>query len=186
MAKIVTCYFLARTSYSFSSVVFLPFSGLSHRFCDANILPQAINRLIREISASVQKNVGFVDNLKDLIISANETKYNLLELRKGHLETLEKRASNEMKLYVSNKPEDKKKSTRELFLKGISEAERKGKMLKEEQRTVKDNVTDASKQVEMWNNLEKLLECKKKCWENAQQSEEENIIHHAGTETLVL
>ena len=49
---------------------------------------------------------------------------------------LEKRASDEMKLYVSNKPEDKKKSTREHFLKGIADAERKGKMLKEEQKQV--------------------------------------------------
>ena len=110
----------------------------------------------------------------------------MLELKTRQMEMLEKRTNNEMKLYVSNKPEDKKKSTREQFLKGISEAERKGKMLKEEQKQVKENVADASKQVQMWSNLEKLLECKKKCWESSQQTEEENIIHQAGTETLVL
>ena len=36
---------------------------------------------------------------------------------------------------------------REQFLKGISEAERKGKMLKEEQKQMKENVALASKQV---------------------------------------
>ena len=44
-------------------------------------------------------------------------------------------------------PEDKKKSVREQFLKGISESERKGKMLKEEQKQMKENVAAASKQV---------------------------------------
>ena len=54
--------------------------------------------------------------------------------------------------YYSNynrflQPEDKKKSVREQFLKGISEAERRGKMLKEEQKQMKENVAAASKQV---------------------------------------
>ena len=36
-------------------------------------------------------------------ILANETKHNMLELKKMQLELLEKRASDEVKLYVSNK-----------------------------------------------------------------------------------
>ena len=36
-------------------------------------------------------------------ILANETKNNLLELKKMQLELLEKRANDEVKLYVSNK-----------------------------------------------------------------------------------
>ena len=36
-------------------------------------------------------------------ILANETKHNLLELKRMQLQLLEKRASDEVKLYVSNK-----------------------------------------------------------------------------------
>jgi len=102
------------------------------------------------------------------------------------LELMEKRAVDEVALYMSNRPEDKKKTARDQLMKGISEAERRGKRLKEEQRVVKESVADTSKQVQMWNNLEKLLECKTKCFENAQKAEGETIIHQAGTETLVL
>ena len=106
-------------------------------------------------------------------------------------------------------------------MKGISEAEKRGKMLKEEQKQMKENVAAASKQVknelcynyllafqkydrltgkllftivcsffqsQVWGNLEKLLECKKRCLENAQKSEREDTVIHRepGTETLVL
>ena len=120
------------------------------------------------------------------LFSGNETKTNLMEMRRSLLEMMEKRAKDEVALYMSNKPEDKKKTARDQLTKGISEAERRGKRLKEEQKIVKENVTDNSKQVQMWSNLEKLLECKKKCFENVQQSEGDNIIHQAGTETLIL
>ena len=109
-----------------------------------------------------------------------------MEMRRSLLEMMENRAKDEVALYMSNKPEDKKKTARDQLTKGISEAERRGKRLKEEQKIVKENVTDNSKQVQMWSNLEKLLECKKKCFENVQQSEGDNIIHQAGTETLIL
>ena len=43
-------------------------------------------------------------------------------------------------------------------------------------------------QSQVWSNLEKLFECKKKCLENAQKSEREDTVIHRepGTETLVL
>ena len=43
-------------------------------------------------------------------------------------------------------------------------------------------------QSQVWGNLEKLLECKKRCLENAQKSEREDTVIHRepGTETLVL
>ena len=50
-------------------------------------------------------------------------------------------------LYLLKQPEDKKKSVREQLLKGITDAERRGKILKEEQKQVKENVSAASKQV---------------------------------------
>ena len=46
----------------------------------------------------------------------------------------------------------------------------------------------SSFQSQVWGNLEKLLECKKRCMENAQKSEREDTVIHRepGTETLVL
>ena len=46
----------------------------------------------------------------------------------------------------------------------------------------------SSFQSQVWGNLEKLLECKKRCLENAQKSEREDTVIHRepGTETLVL
>ena len=43
-------------------------------------------------------------------------------------------------------------------------------------------------QSQVWSNLEKLFECKKRCLENAQKSEREDTVIHRepGTETLVL
>ena len=53
-------------------------------------------------------------------ILANETRHQLLELRNRNLELLLQRAHDEIKLYVSNKAEDKKKSVREQLLKQAS------------------------------------------------------------------
>jgi intraflagellar transport protein 81 len=53
-------------------------------------------------------------------ILANETKFHLLELRNRNLELMQQRAHDEIKLYVSNKPEDKKRSVREQLLKQVT------------------------------------------------------------------
>lgn len=50
-------------------------------------------------------------------ILANESKHHLLELRNRNLELMLQRAHDEIKLYVSNKSDDKKKSIREQLLK---------------------------------------------------------------------
>ena len=52
-------------------------------------------------------------------ILTNETKHQLLEIRNRNLELLVQRAHDEIKLYVSNKAEDKKKSVREQLLKQV-------------------------------------------------------------------
>ena len=50
---------------------------------------------------------------------ANETKHHELEMKNRILELLLTRAQEEIKLYVSSKPEDKKKSVREQLLKQV-------------------------------------------------------------------
>ena len=53
-------------------------------------------------------------------VLANETKHHLLGLKNRHLELLLQRAQEEIKLYVSSKTEDKKKSLREQLLKQVT------------------------------------------------------------------
>ena len=100
-------------------------------------------------------------------VLANETKHHLLQLKNRNLELLLQRAQEEIKLYVSSKTEDKKKSLREQLLKQvffrhnrpaskivlsffslqIADQEKRSKVLKEEQKKVKDSLSVASKQV---------------------------------------
>ena len=47
----------------------------------------------------------------------------------------------------------------------IADAEKRSKVLKEEQKSVREAVNDNAKQTKMWADLERLLECKKKCLE---------------------
>ncbi len=89
----------------------------------------------------------------------------------------------------------------------ISEREKRGKTLKEDQKKVKENVAASSKQVgrsfssilrppdsswpnyqvKLWGDLERLFECKRKCLERAAVETDDNVIHREqGAETLVL
>ena len=125
-----------------------------------------------------------VRTLRDEILGS-ESKFQTLHNQKIMLDVWQERVTEEMKIYVSNKPEDKNKSLREQYLKSISEAEKKSKMLKDEQKAVREAVTDNVKQTKMWSDLEKLFQCKKKCLEET--SGGGGTVHRAlGSETLVL
>ena len=52
-------------------------------------------------------------------VLANESKHHLLEMKNRNLELLLQRAQEEIKLYVSSKAEDKKRSVRETLLKQV-------------------------------------------------------------------
>ena len=80
-----------------------------------------------------------------------------------------------------------KKSVRDQLLKNISEQEKRGKFLKEEQKRVKDNLTSASKQVKLWGDLARLFEVKKQCADRSRDLGDGSVVHREpGTETLVL
>ena len=104
------------------------------------------------------------------------------------LDSWKNRVTEEMKIYVaSNKsPEEKKKSLREQYLKQISEVEKRGKMLKDEQKIVCETLGDNNKQKKMWEDLEKLFECKRKCMEQAMEGGGGTVHRGLGSETLVL
>ena len=56
-----------------------------------------------------------------------------------------------------------------LLFQAIAEAEKRAKLLKDEQRSVREAVNDNAKQTKMWSDLEKLFECKKKCLEQVRR-----------------
>ena len=126
-----------------------------------------------------------VRGLRDEILGS-ESKYHTLHNQKVVMEVWQERVTEEMKLYVSNKPEDKQKSFRDKYLKLISDGEKKSKVLKDEQKTVREAVTDNVKQTKMWSDLEKLFECKKKCLDEAMRGGGGTVHRGLGSETLVL
>ena len=137
----------------------------------------------------LQSNMGKLESgvrgLRDEILGS-ETKFHLLSSQKTVLDTWHERVTEEMKLYVSNKPEDKHKSLRERFLKSLNDGEKRSKMLKDEQKAVREAVNDNVKQTKMWGDLEKLFECKKKCLDEAMRGEGGTVHRGLGSETLVL
>lgn len=73
---------------------------------------------------------------------------------------------------------------REQYNRHIQEQENKTKILKEQQKEVKENQAYNEKQMQMWSNLQKLLECKKKCREL--ESRQSQVITSGTTDRLVL
>lgn len=137
----------------------------------------------------LQSNMGKLETgvkaLRDEILGS-ETKFHVLSNQKTVMDMWQERVTEEMKLYVSNKPEDKHKSLRERLLKSLNDGEKRSKMLKDEQKTVREAVTDNVKQTKMWSDLEKLFECKKKCLDEAMRGGGGTVHRGLGSETLVL
>ena len=137
----------------------------------------------------LQSNMGKLETgvktLRDEILGS-ETKFHVLSNQKTVLDMWQERVTEEMKLYVSNKPEDKHKSLRERLLKSLNDGEKRSKTLKDEQKAVREAVTDNVKQTKMWSDLEKLFECKKKCLDEAMRGGGGTVHRGLGSETLVL
>ena len=138
-----------------------------------------------QLQSNMSKLETNVRGMRDEILGS-ESKFHTLHNQKIMLEVWQERVTEEMKLYVSNKPEDKQKSFRDKYLKLISDGEKKSKVLKDEQKTVREAVTDNVKQTKMWSDLEKLFECKKKCLDEAMRGGGGTVHRGLGSETLVL
>ncbi|XP_071536615.1 intraflagellar transport protein 81 homolog [Panulirus ornatus] len=124
-----------------------------------------------------------VKGLRDEIVKS-ETKHHLLVAEQEILTYKQQQASDEIKLYLSSDPQDKKKSLREQLMSYISEQEKLGRVLREEQKSVKDLLQTSAKQLRMWQDVVKLLEVKKKCLDVARNSG--NVTRNSGGEALVL
>lgn len=133
-------------------------------------------------SAGLESNLSKleqeVQNLREEV-SAEESRYHYLNAAVEILEEQQQSMSEELKIYVSSDSQERKKSLREQYNKRIQEQESQAKMLRDQQKEVRDNHTGSQHQVKMWNDLQKLLECKKQCWENT------GTRHRPGVSTAV-
>uniref|UniRef100_A0A0B7B4J9 Intraflagellar transport protein 81 homolog n=2 Tax=Arion vulgaris TaxID=1028688 RepID=A0A0B7B4J9_9EUPU len=94
---------------------------------------------------------------------AEESRYHYLNCMMKVLQVQQSRVASEMKAYVSSDPLEKKRTFREVYHKRIQEQENLSRGLREKQKTVKENHEPNMKQMKMWKDLERLLECKKQC-----------------------
>ena len=143
--------------------------------------------LLLQLESSMSRLEQDVKKSQEEIVT-KEAAFHRLTQENILLDLYEHRAKDELKIYVSQKSESegKKRSVREVLLKQIAEQEKRGKHLKEDQKKVKDNLGNSSKQVELWGNMERLFECKRKSMINAGDLEDTVIHREPGTETLVL
>ncbi|XP_021936046.1 intraflagellar transport protein 81 homolog [Zootermopsis nevadensis] len=126
-----------------------------------------------------------VQNLKEEI-RASESKYHLLEAESVISQVKLDQIAEEMQRYVGNTAgSDKTKSLRDRLTQKINELEKLSRQLKDDQHIVKENQANRSKQMKLWTDLQKLLECKKRCLEEERQNT--GTVHREkGAETLVL
>ncbi|XP_047108512.1 intraflagellar transport protein 81 homolog isoform X1 [Schistocerca piceifrons] len=112
--------------------------------------------------------------LKDEI-NSRESQIALLEAQCNMTKVKLEMVSEEIQLYVSSTPADKNKSMREKLTNLINEQEKLSRQLKEEQRTVKEHQTNHTRQMKLWSDLQKLMECKKRCHQAA--LENSGVVH---------
>lgn len=119
-------------------------------------------------------------------LTHEEGRYHYLHGMLKVLEVQQKRIDDELKAYRSAETADRKKSFREQFTKKIQEQENLGKSLRDKQKAVRESQAPNMKQMKMWSDLAKLLECKRNCMLKQQQEsvsgaqqqghEEENVL----------
>ncbi|XP_054713185.1 intraflagellar transport protein 81 homolog [Uloborus diversus] len=144
---------------------------------------QAYDSCALGLESNISKIEQEVNTYKEEIAEA-EHRYHTLNVELHMLEIQNERVSEEIKSYVSSDAADKKKSIREQYNKNIQEQEAKTKIYRDEQKEVKENQAFNEKQMIMWSNLQKLLECKKKCHE--QEKNAHRSISSGTTDRLVL
>ncbi|CAO2629548.1 Intraflagellar transport protein 81 homolog [Lemmus lemmus] len=116
-----------------------------------------------------------------------ESKYHYTNCMIKNLEVQLRRATDEMKAYVSSDQQEKRKAIREQYTKNITEQENLGKKLREQQKAVRESHGPNMKQAKMWRDLEQLMECKKQCFLKQQsQASIGQVIQEGGEDRLVL
>ncbi|RMX60935.1 hypothetical protein pdam_00003457 [Pocillopora damicornis] len=96
------------------------------------------------------------------------------------LEVQQGRIDDELKAYRSADTADRKKSFRDQFTKKIQEQENLGKSLRDKQKSVRESQAPNMKQMKMWSDLAKLLECKRNCMLKQQQENQNGGVNQQG------
>ncbi|XP_077917136.1 intraflagellar transport protein 81 homolog isoform X5 [Halichoerus grypus] len=116
-----------------------------------------------------------------------ESRYHYTNCMIKNLEIQLRRATDEMKAYVSSDQQEKRKAIREQYTKNIAEQENLGKKLREKQKAVRESHGPNMKQAKMWRDFEQLMECKKQCFLKQQsQTPMGQVIQEGGEDRLVL
>ncbi|KAG8183384.1 hypothetical protein JTE90_008286 [Oedothorax gibbosus] len=144
---------------------------------------QAYDSCALGLESNISKIEQEVNNYKEEI-TESEHLYHTLNVEVQMLEKQNERVAEEIKSYVSSDAADKKKSIREQYNRNIQEQEAKTKLLKEEQREVRENQAHNEKQMQMWSNLQHLLAVKQKCRE--QEGRANKVVSSGTTDRLVL
>uniref|UniRef100_A0A2K6MZA1 Intraflagellar transport protein 81 homolog n=1 Tax=Rhinopithecus bieti TaxID=61621 RepID=A0A2K6MZA1_RHIBE len=116
-----------------------------------------------------------------------ESRYHYTNCMIKNLEVQLRRATDEMKAYISSDQQEKRKAIREQYTKNIAEQENLGKKLREKQKVVRESHGPNMKQAKMWRDLEQLMECKKQCFLKQQsQTSIGQVIQEGGEDRLIL
>uniref|UniRef100_A0A8I3Q2R5 Intraflagellar transport protein 81 homolog n=2 Tax=Canis lupus familiaris TaxID=9615 RepID=A0A8I3Q2R5_CANLF len=116
-----------------------------------------------------------------------ESRYHYTNCMIKNLEIQLRRATDEMKAYVSSDQQEKRKAIREQYTKNIAEQENLGKKLREKQKAVRESHGPNMKQAKMWRDFEQLMECKKQCFLKQQsQTSIGQVIQEGGEDRLIL
>ncbi|XP_019504502.1 PREDICTED: intraflagellar transport protein 81 homolog isoform X2 [Hipposideros armiger] len=116
-----------------------------------------------------------------------ESKYHYTNCMIKNLQIQLRRATDEMKAYVSSDQQEKRKAIREQYTKNIAEQENLGKKLREKQKAVRESHGPNMKQAKMWRDFEQLMECKKQCFLKQQsQTSIGQVIQEGGEDRLIL
>ncbi|XP_055024041.1 intraflagellar transport protein 81 homolog [Misgurnus anguillicaudatus] len=120
-------------------------------------------------------------------IAQEESRYHYINCMKEIIESQIQRAENQSKIGQSMDLQVRRTALREKYITHIAEQESLGKVLRQQVKQVRENQEPNTKQMKMWKDLEKLLECKKQCYLKAQsQAPIGHVIQDVGKDMLVL
>lgn len=120
-------------------------------------------------------------------IAQEESRYHNINCMKEIIESQIQRADEQSKISQSMDLQVRRTALREKYITHIAEQESLGKVLRQKVKQVRENQEPNTKQMKMWKDLEKLLECKKQCYLKAQsQAPIGHVIQDVGKDMLVL
>ncbi|XP_029639051.1 intraflagellar transport protein 81 homolog [Octopus sinensis] len=109
--------------------------------------------------------------------NVEETRYHLFSQKIAIIKAQKQRVSEEIQAYKSLDAQDKKKTLREIYQRKIKEQENMGKKLREKKKFLQDNYTPNLKQMKVWKDFLRIMECKKQCFEQAS-------LNHSGSKAM--